>query len=147
MHARTHIHTIATQGIVMSLTAKVINRRKLKEPNNAQKKKHLPDLIRRNKIFSRPYYKDPLCQKKSGINGTIKMDMERGWQIHRWDRDTFVQNKYPQQNSNERVKQEMCQMQRGAVKDGVIESVHCCTARKSTSLTGRSWAYQAPYFS
>lgn len=74
------------------------------------------------------------------------MDMERGWQIHRWDSDTSVQNKYPQQNSNERVKQEMCQMRRGAVKDGVIEFVHCCTTRKPTSLPGRSWAYQALYF-
>lgn len=68
---------IAAQGTVMSLTIKVINRRKLKEPSKAQGK-NLTDLIRRNKIFSRPGYKDHQCPPKKGaINGTIKMDVGR----------------------------------------------------------------------
>ena len=59
----------------MSLRRKVISRRKLKEPNKAEKK-NLTDLIRRNRIFSGPCYKQPKCQKQKNVAGK---DVRHGW--------------------------------------------------------------------
>lgn len=56
----------------MSLTRKVINKRKLKEPTKPQEKKNLTDLIRRNKIFSGPCYEDPWCQRNVAEMGQLK---------------------------------------------------------------------------
>ena len=72
----------------MSLRRKVISRRKLKEPNKAEKK-NLTDLIRRNRIFSGPCYKQPKCQKQKNVaekgslkwmwEGVTDTQMKQGW--------------------------------------------------------------------
>lgn len=112
-------------------------------------KKNLTDLIRRNRIFSGPCYKDPQCQKSVAEMGQLKWMWEGVTETHDEAGIYLYRTSSPSriQMRHSNLKQEMCQMQRGAAKDGVIKSVQGCGARKPARLPGRTRDIQASYFS
>ena len=100
----------------MSLTRKVINRKKFKKPNRPRKKSNRFKQEKWN-ILRAPLQRT-LVPKKRGRNGIIKMDMGRG------DRYTDEAGIYLDETSSpsriqmrdSNLKPERCQMQRGAAK-------------------------------
>lgn len=137
-HAHIHTHMIATQGILMSLPMKVINKRKLKEPNKTQgwgggggggksnrfnQENILQILLQRSLVP--PPAPPKKWQKWDNSNGCGKgvtdTQDEVGMHLNRTSSPSSIEMRDSNLNKS-------CAPCRGAAQDEVIESVHGCIA-------------------